>query len=286
MVPLKYELKNGDIVEVVTRGDAKPSRDWLNIVKTTKAKNRIRHYFRQLDKEENIKQGKNLLTAELERCNTSLAEVLKKDRLLEIAQKMNFKTLDELLTQIGDGNISSRTVAVKLGLELPPTQPLAHAASASATVAPGKQRESVMVHGLAGMVTRFAQCCHPIPGDAVIGYITQGRGVSIHRADCPNVQVLPDEAGRRVVVAWDDVQQEVAHVLQLFVQAHDRDRLQTDLLQAFEDVGAQVKESSTRSNKQQNFEGMFKIQVKGKDHLREVVRSVEKVKGVFKVARK
>ncbi len=284
LVPLKYELKNGDIVEVITRSDARPSRDWLKMVKTTKAKNRIRHYFRQLEKEENIKQGKNLLSSELERCNSSLTEVVKKDRLLEAARKMNFKTVDELLVQVGDGNVTVRTVAAKLGLEVPNIQPQPKTPSTKTRI-PSKSDDSIRVHGLAGMVTRFAQCCHPIPGDAIVGYITQGRGVSIHRTDCSNARRLLEEAGRRVNVSWDDMQKDATHILQLFVQAADRERLRTDLLQVFDDIDAVLKETGTRTNKQNLFEGTYKVQVKGKDHVKELIRGLEKVKGVQKVAR-
>ncbi|MBN1594414.1 bifunctional (p)ppGpp synthetase/guanosine-3',5'-bis(diphosphate) 3'-pyrophosphohydrolase, partial [candidate division FCPU426 bacterium] len=162
LVPLRYELKNGDIVEVLNRSDAKPSRDWLKIIKTTKAKNRIRHYFRQVEREENIKLGRTQLAEELERCGSSFNEMLKKERLLEVAHKLNFKTLDELLLQIGDNNLTARTVAAKLGLEAPASQQPAPAVAAPRE---GKEKDAVRVHGLSGMVTRFAQCCHPIPGD-------------------------------------------------------------------------------------------------------------------------
>jgi len=285
LVPLKYELKNGDIVEVITRSDAKPSRDWLKFVKTTKARNRIRHYFRQLEKEENIKQGRLILNTELERCGTTLNEMLKKDRLLEAAQKLNFKSVDELLLQIGDGNISARTVAAKLGLDVPSTQPATQSTGSETRGMARKNDDSVRVHGLAGMVTRFAQCCHPIPGDTIVGYITQGRGVSIHRTDCPNVQTLLTESGRKVLVTWDEMQN-ASHVLQLFIQAQDRERLQADLLRVFDDAGVLLKETICRTTRQNMFEGTYKLQVKGKEHLREVIRGLEKVKGVIKVSRK
>jgi GTP diphosphokinase / guanosine-3',5'-bis(diphosphate) 3'-diphosphatase len=284
LVPLKYELKNGDIVEVITRSDARPSRDWLKIVRTTKAKNRIRHYFRQLEKDDNIKQGKALLSAELERCEVSLAEVLKKERLLDVGRKMNFKSVDELLIQVGDGNITARTVAAKLGLDVPNTQPPVQPVPTE-TRKESKNDDSIRVHGLAGMVTRFAQCCHPIPGDSIVGYITQGRGVSVHRADCSNALGLLEESGRRVDVTWDEMQKGVTHILQLYVQALDRERLQTDLLQIFDESGAVLKETSTRTNKNNIFEGTYKVQVKGKDHVKELIRDLNKVKDVQKVSR-
>lgn len=281
LVPLKYELKNGDIVEVVTRSDAKPSRDWLKLVKTTKAKNRIRHHFRQLDRDEKLHEGKQLLETELERCESSLPEVLKKDRLLEVAQSMNFKSVEELLIQIGDNNVTARTVGAKLGLNpVVPAQP--RPAPAAAAIQPGQA--GISIQGAEGLVLRFAQCCHPIPGDPIVGFITQGRGVSIHQANCPNLQYFTQEPGRTIAVSWGDMEH-AEHKLKLFVQAQDRERLLADLLQVFYDHGATVKGTTTRITRSNLVEGVFTIQIKNKDHLREILHDLEKVKSVIKVSR-
>jgi GTP diphosphokinase / guanosine-3',5'-bis(diphosphate) 3'-diphosphatase len=284
MVPLRYEFKNGDIVEVVTRSDSRPSRDWLNLVKTAKAKNRIRHYFRDLDKNAMEAQGKVALEHELARCGTTLAEVSREDKLLEAARSMNFKSLDQLLVQIGDGNVTARSVAAKLGLtplSLPPQPP----PSAHRPAYKGKNEHGLRLPGMEGVVTRFAQCCHPIAGDPIVGVITKGRGISVHRADCPNVQPIMQEAGRMVEVAWDDASA-AEQSLEIFVSAQERDGLLSDLLQAFADVGSPVKSTSTRTNPQRIMNGMYTIQVKGQSHLRDVVLRLEKVKGVMKVSRR
>ncbi|MCD4812498.1 bifunctional (p)ppGpp synthetase/guanosine-3',5'-bis(diphosphate) 3'-pyrophosphohydrolase [bacterium] len=284
LVPLRYELKNGDIVEVITRADGKPSRDWIKVVKTTKAKNRIRHYFRQIEKDDKVKHGKALLTVELERCGTTLNEMMKKERLLEVAQGMNLKSVEELLLQIGDANIGSRTIAGRLGLDLPSTQAPATAQPA-ASKADKAEASGVRVSGLAGMVIRYAQCCHPIPGDAITGYITQGRGVSIHRQDCSNVKTFLNEPDRYVQVSWDDMKDAV-HDMQIFLRAAGRERLQTDLLRVFDDIRVHVKESTTRITQQNHFEAIFTIQIKGKDHLREIITALQKVKSVISVSRR
>lgn len=284
LVPLKYELKNGDIVEVITRSDARPSRDWLTLVKTTKAKNRIRHFFRQTDREETIRQGKAALTAELERCGSSFNEVLKKDRLQDVARHFNLRSVDDLLLQIGDGNLTPRSVAARLGLEV--SDPHAGAPATVPAARPeGPVDDGVRVHGLTGMVVRFAACCHPIPGDPILGYITQGRGVSIHRQDCPNAQSLLSEPGRRVQVTWEEMQ-EGAHTLQLQVVARDREKLQTELLQVLDDLEIGLKESTTRTNRQGLFEGTYTVQVKGQDELKELLRRMDKIKGVHRVFRR
>jgi GTP diphosphokinase / guanosine-3',5'-bis(diphosphate) 3'-diphosphatase len=283
LVPLRYEFKNGDIVEVMTRADGKPSRDWLNLVKTSKAKNRIRHYFRELDRGETEARGKVMLENELERCGSSLAEVLREDRLLDAAKSMNFKAVDILLAQIGDGNVSARSVASKLGLNPPalsPPQP------AGPRPKPAPQSEHTLsLPGIAGVVTRFAQCCHPIAGDDIVGIITKGRGISIHRSDCPNIQALRRESGRSVAVSWDD-QLHQEQTLLLYVQAQDRNGLLGDLLAVFDEAGAAVKATSARTTARDLVDSIFTVQVKGQDHLREIMRKLEKVKGVLKVSRK
>ncbi|NTV53322.1 MAG: bifunctional (p)ppGpp synthetase/guanosine-3',5'-bis(diphosphate) 3'-pyrophosphohydrolase [Candidatus Firestonebacteria bacterium] len=284
MVPLRYEFKNGDIVEVVTRSDNRPSRDWLNLVKTAKAKNRIRHYFRDLDKNEMEAQGKLLLEHELARCGSTLAEITREDKLLEAARSMNFKTLEQLFIQIGDGNVTARSVAAKVGLTPAATVPQPPA-SAHKPAYKGGNENGLHLPGIEGVVTRFAQCCHPIAGDPVVGIITKGRGISVHRRDCPNVHALLQESGRLVEVAWDNASAAEQN-LEIFVQAQERDGLLSDLLQAFKDVGSQVKNTSTRTTPQKIVNGMYTIQVKGQAHLRDVVLRLEKVKGVLKVSRR
>ncbi len=286
LVPLKHELKNGDIVEVITRSDAKPSQDWLKIVKTTKAKNRIRHYFRQLDRDQKLEQGKTILDTELKRCESSLNEVLKKERLLHTAQGMNFREVEELLIQIGDGNVSARTVAAKLGFANPTAQPAPVLAPPPVHSEPStKGDKGIRVHGMTGMVVRFAQCCHPIPGDAIVGFITQGRGISIHRSDCANLNHMTNEPGRKVEVSWGDMQDAV-HTMRLFVLAQDRERLLADLLHVIYDNKAILKGTDTRTTANNLVEGLFTLEIRNQDHLRDIINNLQKIKGVLRVSRK
>lgn len=282
LVPLKYELKNGDIVEVMNRADGRPSRDWLNLVKTAKAKNRIRRYFRELDHDEQVARGRAVLETELQRCGSSLAEASKEDRLLETARALNYKTVESLLVQIGDGNLSARSVASKLGLT---PAPAAAPATPPPRPRPPVEETTLSLPGIAGVVTRFAQCCHPISGDPIIGIITKGRGISIHRQDCPNIQLLRDEPGRSVAVSWDD-HLAAEQTLEVFVQASDRAGLLGDLLTIFDEHQAAVKSTTAKATSQGLVNCFFTVTVKGGDHLREIVRHLEKVKGVLKAGRK
>jgi GTP diphosphokinase / guanosine-3',5'-bis(diphosphate) 3'-diphosphatase len=282
LVPLRYELKNGDIVEVMNRADGRPSRDWLNLVKTSKAKNRIRHYFRELDHDDQVARGRATLETELERCGSSLAEASRDDRLLEAARALNYKTVDALFVQIGDGNLSARSVAAKLGLAPVAAPP---AAAPAPRPKPAAAEPALSLPGIAGVVTRFAQCCHPISGDPIVGIITRGRGISIHRQDCPNIQALKSESGRSVAVSWED-HLASEQSLELFVQATDRNGLLADLLSIFNENQAGVKSTSAKTTPQGLVNSFFTLTVRGQDHLREIIRLVEKVKGVLKVGRK
>jgi GTP pyrophosphokinase len=284
MVPLKYELKNGDIIEIITRSDSHPSRDWLNFVKTTKAKNRVRHYFRQQEREEKIKQGKVMLETELERCGANPSEVLKKETLQDTAQKLNLRSLEELLIQIGDGNLAVKTVAAKLGFTAPLAQmPKPGPVPSAGTIS--KTSDGIAVSGLEGLVVRFAQCCHPIPGDPIEGYITQGRGVSIHRKDCPNLHAMRTEPGRSIQVAWSEVKK-IEHALQLIVTAQDRERLLADMLQVFYDSNTAVKGANTRIIQGNLVEAVFTVQVADLRHLETLMHGLRRVKNVLEVGRK
>jgi len=282
MVPLRTELKNGEIVEVLTRADARPSRDWLAIVKTAKAKNRIRHYFREQDREARETRGQNLLAEELERCGSSLAEAVRQDKLLDAARGMNFKSIEDLYAQIGDGNLSARSVAGRLGLTPPPAQP---PPAPAATTRRAVSENGLHVAGISGVMMRFAKCCHPISGDPIIGLVSRGRGISIHRRDCPNIQSLMREPGRSLEVTWDDTAP-AEHALELVVQAQERPGLLSDLVQVFQEAGISLKSTSTRTNSQNQVTGLFTLQVKGQSHLQDIIRKLEQVKGVFKVSRK
>jgi len=282
MVPLKYELKDGEIVEVITRADAHPSRDWLKLAKTSKAKNRIRHYFRQLDRDTKITQGKQILEQELERLGSNWNELNKQGRLLEVSQKLNYKNIEELLLQVGDHNISLKSILAKLNLNLSTAeenQPIIKAPALEKNI-----KEEVRVAGLSGMVVRFAQCCHPIPGDPIIGYITQGRGVSIHQKKCPNLIKLLSESGRTVNVVWQELTS-ASHNLKLLILANEDEKLLTSILQVLNEAEVSLKESNTRITRKNLFEGIFKIQIKDNKHLQKVIQKIQQIKTVIKVER-
>ncbi|MBE8952495.1 MAG: bifunctional (p)ppGpp synthetase/guanosine-3',5'-bis(diphosphate) 3'-pyrophosphohydrolase [Quinella sp. 1Q7] len=213
IVPLEYKLQNGDFVEVVTnRSNNGPSRDWLNIVASSDTRTKIRSWFKRENREENITHGREQLEAELKRLGYHPKDILKDNRLTLIARRMNIASEDDLLAGIGYGGTSSHSVITKL-VELHKkeraenTPPDVSALLAEIKQLPerGKNRNSeqgVLVEGESGFFVRLAKCCNPIPGDEISGYITRGRGVTVHRADCPNILNAAADVERMIEVSW------------------------------------------------------------------------------------
>lgn len=211
IVRLDYKLKTNDMVEIITSNSQNgPSRDWLNIVKTQSARNKIRQWFKKENREENIQRGREMLENAAKRQGMLLSDLLKPDAVAPVLQRLNMNTLEDLYSAIGFGGVSSgqalhklidqhnksekaEAIAAKLTVEEPPEKP---------QKPKNVPYNGVIVHGDPGMAVRFGNCCNPLPGDPIIGYITRGRGVSVHRADCPNVENLYKEQDRIIEVKW------------------------------------------------------------------------------------
>ena len=203
IVPLSYGLQNGDIVEILTSRHARgPSPDWLQLVRTPGARSRIRAWFKKQRREENVTSGRAELDRELAALGPALAVEARPALLDEVGRELNFPAGEDLLAAIGYGAVSAQRVASRLAARLgwpagtetlpPPETPSRPHSS-----------QGVLVRGVGDVMIRFSRCCNPIPGDPIIGYITRGRGISVHRVDCPNMQALAQDQGRIIDVAWD-----------------------------------------------------------------------------------
>jgi len=212
IVRLDYKLKTNDMVEIITTNSQQgPSRDWLNIVKTQSARNKIRQWFKKENREENIQRGKEMLEDAARRQSVQLSDLLKPDNANPVLQRLNMGSLEDLYSAIGFGGISSGQAFNKLHDQYNKTQRTENLASkivaeTAEQKKPAKKKpvpvNGIVVHGDPGMAVRFGNCCNPLPGDPIIGYITRGRGVSVHRADCPNAENLNREADRLIEVEW------------------------------------------------------------------------------------
>ena len=306
MVPFDTPLKNGDIVEVITSKSAHgPSRDWMNICKSNEARNKIRQWFKKEKREENIATGRASFEAELKRSGITLAQITAEDALPSILKKVRFNSLDELYAAIGYGGMTAAKSVVRIKDELTRLgrvkEEKAAAERAAAEVVypaspapvpgqvktPRKSESGIVVEGLDNCLVKFAKCCTPIPGDPVVGFITRGFGVSVHRADCPNAapeKRRPEEAGRWVNVAWVGGEQ-TAYQTSLEISAKDRDCLAMDVTMALSAAKVKVDSFSARGMPDGYATVSIVLEVKDRDELNNVINKLGQISGVYQVKR-
>ncbi len=232
LVPLGRALKNGDTVEIITDPSRNPNRDWLKIVKTAKARNRIQHYIRTEERQRALQLGREMLEKEGRKVSINAVRAAKEGQLIVVAQDMNFDSLDDLYAAVGYAHVTPRKVLNKLYAVLHPGAPQASAreeaqeapAPAEQEQAPGKTSlpaGGVAVSGVDGVLMRFAQCCNPVPGDPIVGYISRGAGITVHRRDCPNVPNMEPE--RLISVHWEGEEQvEKPYLAGIFIIAKNQ----------------------------------------------------------------
>lgn len=280
LVPLDYQLKNGDIVHIISsKQDAGPSRDWLQFVKTSKAKNRIRQWLREQHREENIQIGRDLIERELRKHNYEVHENLRVDVLLEAAKKLGFGNVHDMLAAIGDLKLTPNMVIGKLGLEKevePDPKPEPEVKRRTRRLGQG-----VRVKGVENLLIRFSKCCNPVPGDPIIGFITRGKGVSIHRTDCPN---LPGEDQERIIeVEWD---REVkgTYPVDIEIEGSDRVNLLTDIMNAISEMNLYLNAAKARMKKGTAFINLT-LEITHAEQIQSIFKRVKKVEGVHQVYR-
>ena len=244
IVPLNYQLKTGDIVEVLTSANSfGPSRDWINLVFTTRAKNKIKRFFKLQDRDENIIKGRELLEKQITELGFNFKDFMTKQGMKDIATRFNFGTEEDLLASIGFGEISYQTVANKMtdkARKEIEDQKVVETAFEKTTTQ-GQKKESqkmkirheggVIIEGVDNLLIRLSRCCNPVPGDDIVGYITKGRGISVHRKDCPNVQLPESEQNRLIEVDWEDTANTgQQYDTELVVEGYNRNGLLNEVL--------------------------------------------------------
>ena len=244
IVPLNYQLKTGDIVEVLTSANSfGPSRDWINLVFTTRAKNKIKRFFKLQDRDENIIKGRELLEKQITELGFNFKDFMTKQGMKDIATRFNFGTEEDLFAAIGFGEISYQTVANKMTEKARreiEDQKVVETAFEK-TTPQGQKKESqkmkirheggVIIEGVDNLLIRLSRCCNPVPGDAIVGYITKGRGISVHRKDCPNVQLPESEQNRLIEVDWEDTANTgQQYDTELVVEGYNRNGLLNEVL--------------------------------------------------------
>ena len=280
LVPLDYRLKNGDIVEIVTtKGEHGPSRDWMKIVKTSHAREKIRQWFKRKDRDENIVHGRESLERELRRLARASIAAVGPDQIAEVARGYNYDTLDDFYAAIGYGAINPQTVVMRLGVvdDVQSTLP---------TVAPPQRLErtgGVRVKGVGDLLVRFAKCCHPIPGDPITGFITRGKGVTVHLQSCPTV-LNEREVSRLIDVEWEAAPTET-YPISIRVEAYDRTGLLSDITQVVAENKVNIVAAHVGVTPDHTAVVTATIQVHSVSQLARVMGRIETLKDVISVQR-
>ncbi|STY29383.1 GTP pyrophosphokinase [Legionella wadsworthii] len=282
IVPLTYQLKTGDRVEVLTGKESKPSRDWinphLNYLKTSRAKAKVLHWFKMQDYDRNIQEGRELLEKELK----SLG--IKSEKLAEAASALHFKKLDDLYANLGRGDIKIGQIVSKLAP--PVTSELNLERFVKPQAKPEITGSDLRIEGVGNLLTFMARCCQPVPGDPVIGYITIGRGVSVHRQDCPNIIHASERQKQRFLqVTWGSATRE-NYVVDILIKAFDRSELLKDVTSLLANEKAHVYALQTQSNKQENMAYItLTVDVDGLSSLSRLLTKLEQIPNVLEARR-
>jgi GTP pyrophosphokinase len=279
LIPLRHHLKNGDTVEIITQANAHPSETWLSFLKTSSARQKVRHWLKEQKREDSIGLGREMMTREIKRVRKP--KVPDRD-LVNVAQSFGLESSELLLAAIGQGDLSAAGVVQRLYPDLqkesrkksPFTRfrELAH-----------RSPEGIRVEGMGNLMVRLSKCCQPVPGDQITGVVTRGRGVSVHRMDCPNVFEDRVPAERRVDLSWD-VPDSRAFVVKLLLFGEDRKGMLADIANAVSDAGTNIVNAGMRAV-DGDARGTFLVEVNNLNHLTKVISAMKKVEGVRAVER-
>jgi len=305
IVPLTYELQLSDRVEIMTQKSANPSRDWLNIVKTPSARSKIRGYFSKISRSDDLQNGRDKLMREMRKHGLGISSAQSTRAIKTVAEHMGFKDSEDMLVNIGTGNESPTHVANRLlkilvdrGTEADETPALGFSDFATGKMPPmltsvqrPKRHEThssigIVVKGIDDVLVRLSRCCNPVPGDEIIGFVTRGRGVSVHRADCPNAVELTSTPERIIDVFWESAPSKTtSYKVEVYIEAIDRLNLLRDVTVTFSEVGANVVSCSLASHRDGMVEMRFLFQVSDTAIIERLLEDIKRVEGVFEARR-
>jgi guanosine-3',5'-bis(diphosphate) 3'-pyrophosphohydrolase len=285
LVPLKYELKNGDIIEVITSPHHTPSKDWLKIVKSSRARNKIRAWIKTEERKRSISLGREIVEKEFRRYSLNYGKLLKAGEIKRVAAEFGFVGDEDLMASVGYGKLSCNQLLGKL---LPPEKIEERQERKESRVGriieklTKKSSSAIQISGVEDVLVRFGKCCNPVPGDDITGFITRGRGVTIHTSDC--AIALECDPERRVDVAWNRTRK-VALPVKIRVSCHDQKGILANISQAIANCEANIASASINSTVDKRGINLFEVEITDLDHLNRVINNIMKVSGVTKVER-
>ena len=302
IVPLTYTLQMGDRVEILTQKNASPSRDWLSIVNTPRARSKIRAYFAKITRNDDLERGRDYIVREARKNGVTLSSGKMAPAFAEVAASLNYKGADDMYIAVGAGNLSPKQVMHRALRILnktsaeesaPAPSTIEHVALSNVTPqAAGKRKRKksahnktgVIVKGLDDVFVRLSHCCNPLPGDEIIGFITRGRGVSVHRADCPNADDLRRNPERIIEVAWEG-EIEAVYQVEIYIEAIDRLHLLQDIVMFLADSGVNIVSCTTTTHKDDIVEMRFVFEVSDLAVVNRILSDVKHIDGVFGASR-
>ncbi len=305
IVPLSYQLQVGDRVEILTQKSASPSRDWLNMVRTSSARSKIRSYFSKASRSDDMQIGRDRLGREMRKHGLGISSAQSMRAIKEVAAALGFNDPDDMYVQLGTGRESAQTVANRLlkvlvdkGNEEAAKPALGASASSTGIMPPmvtsvnrPKKHEThasngVVVKGIDDVLVRLSRCCNPVPGDEILGFVTRGRGVSVHRADCPNAVDLKREPERIIDVEWEgSPSAEQSYKVEITIEAIDRLNLLLDVTRVISEAGANVLSCQTNSHRDGVVDMRYLFQISDLSLIERTLKHLSEVEGVFEARR-
>jgi len=286
LVPLTTEMQSGDTIEIITSkaADAAPTQDWLQVVKTPRARNKIRQWFTRERREDAIEKGREELRVALRRAGLAVQTTLSSGVMASIAKDLHLPSVEAMEAAIGAGHLSAAVVIQRLEHEVEGDEDVMPIPSKPVRMrAPSEH--GVVVQGIDDVLVRLARCCTPVPQDRIVGFVTRGRGVSVHRADCPNAKALLSEAERTIDVAWDATRSG-SFTVGLMVQALDRQKLLRDVTTAISEMGVNILGSSSHTDPRTRTATLrFSVELADPEHLEHILAQIKRVNAVYDASR-
>ena len=292
MMPIVTQLKNGDIVEIITSDQSKgPSRDWLKFIKSSTAKSKILAWFKKNDREENIVKGKDLIEKEIKKIGMTHAELAKPEYMQAALDRYKYSELDEMYASVGFGAISSGKIIARMLEEYKKDHQTENLdekleeLSKERVYKPKPSKTGIVVKGIDNCLVKLSKCCNPVPGDEIVGYITKGRGVSVHRKDCVNVNNLLSEENRMIDVYWYEAEK-TRYSVDIEIYGNERSGLLADIIREIEGTKSKLLAVTSRANKEKISITEVTVEVENIDELNKILKQIRKVDSVYEVKRK
>ena len=294
IMPIITHLHNGDICEIITSDQSKgPSRDWLKFVKSSTAKNRINQYYKKINREQDIERGRDTLEKEIRKLGIKPSDMLKPEWIQIVLDRYKFATIDDMYASIGYGGITVNKIIARFLIEYnkehqdedvdKKIEELANSKIGKTQAPPNNS--GVVVKGIDNCLVKLSRCCNPLPGDEIVGYITKGRGVSIHRVDCPNVKDLLKEESRMIDVYWYE-EVKGNYDVDIDIYANDRSGLLKDIIKQVENSKADLRGVTAKTTNEATCIINITVQVENIEQLHKILVSLRKVESVYEVSRR